>query len=299
MKKYAALFLFAAVFLLVEFPVSAAEAGAAEKVGEAEDALLREFGLEDVTDALEELMPGERIDFAETVRQIIGGELPFSWETAERLIKSQWMYQFGYHRESLVRILLLAVIAAVFANFSGIFPNQKIADVSFYVLYLLLLTVCLNGFRAMSDLAGGQLGRLTGFMKALGPVYFLAVAVAGRGGTSSAFYHLVLVLILLVELVIVKFVLPLIRVYMMVEVLNHLSEEDYLSKTAELVRLLVGWILKTMLACVVGFNVIQGLLMPVIDSVKRERSRGLPRRFRESEMPSGEWRRCFSERRCL
>ena len=63
--------------------------------------------------------------------------------------------------------------------------------------------------------------------------------------------------------------LPAIHIYMLVRVLNDLSLEGYLTKFAELIELCVSWSLKTLLACVVGINVIQGMISPAIDSVKR------------------------------
>lgn len=56
---------------------------------------------------------------------------------------------------------------------------------------------------------------------------------------------------------------------MMMKVLNYLSEEEYLSRFTELIETVVSWTLKTMLACVIGLNTIQGLIMPAVDSVKR------------------------------
>ena len=92
------------------------------------------------------------------------------------------------------------------------------------------------------------------------PLYFLAVAIAKGSVTSIAFYNLVLFLIFIVELLITSFLLPVIHIYMMVRVLNYLSSEDYLSKFAELIQVAVSWILKTLLACIIGLNVIQGMI---------------------------------------
>ena len=55
----------------------------------------------------------------------------------------------------------------------------------------------------------------------------------------------------------------------MVCMLNYLSKEDYLSKLAEVMGMVISWSLKTMLACVIGLNVIQGLIAPAVDTVKR------------------------------
>ena len=95
------------------------------------------------------------------------GKLPLSFETVGKFVKEQLFYEFSQSKKSLVYILMLAVAAAVFANFSGIFPNRQIAEISFYLLYLLLFTVCLNGFRVMTDFTAQRLGLLTSFMKVL------------------------------------------------------------------------------------------------------------------------------------
>lgn len=56
---------------------------------------------------------------------------------------------------------------------------------------------------------------------------------------------------------------------MVIRVLNNLSAEEYLSKFAELIEFIVTWTLKTLLAAIIGLNVIQGLISPAIDSLKR------------------------------
>ena len=182
---------------------------------------------------------------------------------------TSFFYALGSCRENLGHILLIAVIAAVFSNFSGVFQSRQISEISFYLLYLLLVALCLNSFQAVLDWVGEGVEALTTFMGAFCPVYFLAVAVAKGSVTAVAFYNLVLFLIYLAQMVIAGFLLPVIHIYFIVQVLNFLSREDYLSKLAGVLHMGVAWALKTVLACVVGLNVIQGLISPAVDSVKR------------------------------
>jgi stage III sporulation protein AE len=97
----------------------------------------------------------------------------------------------------------------------------------------------------------------------------MAVALATGSVTSIAFYNMILILICIVELVIQSFLIPLVQVYMVIRILNDLSTEEYLSKFGELLHTVVVWVLRTMLGAVIGINLIQGLLAPAIDSVKR------------------------------
>ena len=95
------------------------------------------------------------------------------------------------------------------------------------------------------------------------------MAFASGSVTSLFFYNVILFLIYVVELVIVRFLLPVVNIYIMVRVLGNLTGEDFLSEFADLIRKAVSWILKTLLICVVSVNVVQGLLAPAIDAVKR------------------------------
>ncbi len=226
-----------------------------------------EFG--EVDGELEKLFPEERIDFKETLSGILSGDISFTTGLLKRLVSDQLFYALKSSRENLVHILFLAVMAAVFANFGNVFQSRQVSEVAFYVVYLLMLALCLNSFHAVVEWTAGGIESLTSFMGAFCPLYFLAVSVAKGSVTAAAFYHLALFLIFLVELLIAKAMLPLIHVYMMVRVLDFLTAEEYLSKLAELIETVASWTLKTLLACVVGLNVMQGLISPAIDTVKR------------------------------
>lgn len=193
-------------------------------------------------------------------------------ETGQMLLqygKDQIGYEFRTNRRNLVYILLIAIIAAVFTNFSNALQNRQVSEISFYVLYLLLITMCLNSFRIAISGLEEKMEILLDFMRLLCPGYFLSVAISSGSSSSLMFYNLVLFLIYLVEMVIFRFLIPVVNVYIMIQIMNYLLGEDMLSELAELIKKGISWILKTLLGCVIGINVIQGLLAPAIDSLKR------------------------------
>ena len=282
MKKttYRILLVFSIVLLISLIPAGDVAAKAPDESGaagdsldtiqaETEKSLLNQFEFDEINQALDGLFPEEKLDFKDTVASLLSGDTALSAELLNRLVLDQLTYAFRVNKNNLVHILLIAVIAAVFTNFSNVFQNRQISEIGFFVLYLLLISLCLNSFQSSVDWVGEGIGNLTAFMKVLGPVYFLAVAIAKGSVTSVAFYNLVLFLIYLIEVLILKFLLPVIHIFIMVKILNFLSKEDYLSRFAELLELLISWTLKTLLACVAGLNIIQGLIAPAIDSVKR------------------------------
>lgn len=58
------------------------------------------------------------------------------------------------------------------------------------------------------------------------------------------------------------------NLYMLLVFINHLTKEEYLSQMTELTGKAVGWALKILLTVVMGFNTIQGMITPAIDSLK-------------------------------
>ncbi|HIZ12495.1 MAG TPA: stage III sporulation protein AE [Candidatus Mediterraneibacter stercorigallinarum] len=270
-------FLFTILLVLLVFGIGTRIVNAEELTGEdadavqeeIEDAIMSEFDFDEIEKSLQEMFPEEKIEFGDVVSSLMSGEPEETGRLFIDFVSDMISYEFRYNWHNLVYILLISIAAAVFSNFSGAFRNKQISDISFYVLYMLLITMCLTSFQTASQGVEGRLDSVVEFMRVLCPSYFLAVAFASGGVTSMFFYNVILFLIYVVELVIVRFLLPVIHIYIMVRVLGNLTGEDFLSEFAGLIHKIVTWALRTLLACVVGVNVVQGLLAPAIDTLKR------------------------------
>lgn len=236
---------------------------------EVQTALLSEFDFSGIEKSLNRMFPQEKITFSEVVSALMSGNMEETIRIFLGFLGDQVFYEFNYNRQNLVYVLLVALTAAVFSNFAGAFKSRQISDISFYIMYMLLITLCLTSFRTSAVGLEEKLSMLVDFMRVLCPSYFLAVAFASGSVTSIFFYNVILFLIYVVELVIVRFLLPVVNIYIMVLVIGNLTGEDFLSEFAGLIRKIVTWTLKTLLICVVSVNVIQGLLAPAIDAVKR------------------------------
>ena len=207
-----------------------AYAGEEEKIEESAQELMGQMDTDEINRMMEEIFPGRKVSFEVLIKEIFSGDIGKGLETAGGFLKEQFFYQFQSQKAGMIHIFLIAFIAAVFSNFSSIFKNRQVSDISFYVLYLLMIMICLNAFGTLTDMAGERISILLDFMKVLGPVYMIAVGMAKGVGSALSFYSLILILIFLIELLILNFLLPLIHVWVMVQILNFLSPEEYLSK---------------------------------------------------------------------
>jgi stage III sporulation protein AE len=234
-----------------------------------EQKILEEFDFSEMDESLHSLFPSGKVRFQDVMSAVMDGDLTAAIKLLWQFVKDQLGYEFRTNRKNLVYMLLIALIAAIFSNFSSALQNKQVSEISFYVLYILLVTMCLQSFQLAVDALEGNLESMLHFMKVLCPSYFLAVAIASGSSSSLMFYNLVLLLIFLVELVILKFLLPVIHIYIMVQAMNYMVGEDMLTEFGELIQKAISWTLRTLTGCIVGINLVQGLLSPAIDTVKR------------------------------
>ena len=266
------IFVFCAGSMIVEAAPGSSdssEASEEELVEQASEAMLSEFDFSGIEESLERMLPQDKVRFEKVVGALISGDLEETGQWFIRFIKDQLFYEFSYNRKAVVYIIMAAFASAVFSNFADAFRNRQISDVSFYVIYMLVITLCITAFHTtISGLEEG-IGSLTGFMQVFCPVYFMAVAFASGSTSALFFYNVVLFLIYVAELLIIHILLPAVNIYIMIRVLGNVTDEDFLSELSELIRKAVVWTLRFMVGCVVGINVIQGLLAPAVDTVRR------------------------------
>ena len=165
--------------------------------------------------------------------------------------------------------LVLVLLSAVFCHLSGVFQNNQIGDISFYMIYLLLFLLLLQAFDEMTGQMERLLEGVAVFMKALLPAYYIALTGACGVATATAFYQMILILIFLTEKILLLFLLPAIRMYLVLELINFLTKEEFLSKMTELLKNGILWALKSMIGVIVGIQLIQRMISPAVDTLKR------------------------------
>ena len=225
--------------------------------------------VKDLDTAIRKLFPEEKLHFQDLVESVIRQDENLSAGQIRNFVTDQFFYVLKVNKPVLASIIFLVLIAAVFSSFSEVFQNCQISQTAFFLVYLSVITVGIRNFQVATGEVQQGLENLILFMRVLCPVYFVCMAVAVGSISAIAFYNLALFLIFLVELVILKWIVPLIQIALLMEILNNLTEEEFLSKAAELLRLIIGWSLKSLLALVTGIGFIERIISPAADQVKR------------------------------
>ncbi len=263
------IFVFCMFFSMTVHATSPNEKEDATSPQEIQNELFEKFDFSEIDGMLDDIFPREKWQFKELVMSLVSGETELTFDLIKQYVKDQLFYELENSRSGMAHILILVIIAAIFSNFSKMFKSTQVSEISFFMLYMMLITITLTNFRILADAVIANLGRLLEFMKLLGPVYFLAVGIATGSNTSITFYQVVLLLIFLVEMLILNFLVPLAQLYLIMRILGELSPDIPLTKFSELLETIISWSLRTLMAGIIGLNVIQGLISPAIDTVKR------------------------------
>ena len=207
------------------------------------------------------------MDFGELVQKIIQGEEIDKGKLVMDVL-SMLFDEIDSFRGIIVKIMFLCVAFAILYNFANVFENPAVTEISFYMVYLLLMVLLMNSFFVLRDVAIGVLEEMMVFLKVLIPAFAVSMSFSGQVSTAAAFYEMTFLLIYGMEWLMQYLVIPAVQIYVVLELMNYLTEEEMLSRMTELLKSGVLWVMKVLFTVVVGINVVQNLLTPVIDTFK-------------------------------
>ena len=236
---------------------------------ETAEELLKEINLADVQKMLDDFMRADSFSMKEALIKLTRGERAFSKEAVQEFVYRFFFYQLDQEKELFVKLILLILLSAVLTSFAEIFENNQIGDISFFVVYLLFFTILMDSFSKMSSSLEKTISWMTEMMKGLAPAYYMTVCAASGAASAVVFYEGVLLMVWGIQWLLLTVFLPASGMYVLLQLVNSLSREEMLGKMAELLNTAVSWGLKSLLAAVVGLQIIRNLVAPVMDSVKR------------------------------
>lgn len=228
---------------------------------------LDELDFSGLDQVLEEQELSPQFDFRQLVQQLMEGEEIDKASLVQGLL-DLFFQEVGQSKSYMIRIILLVSAFALLYQFANVFENAAVTEISFYIVYMILLALLMKSFLLISDILGESLNRMLDFMRALMPAFCLSMVFSAGTITATAFYEMTLLLIYVIEAALIYGAVPAVHVYLVLELMNHLTKEEMISRLTGLIKGMVEWLLKFLFTLVIGINVVQGLLTPVIDTFK-------------------------------
>ncbi len=209
------------------------------------------------------------ISLSAIVEGIIKGDGEYVFGQVVNAIKNTLVGELVSNRTLMLQIIIIVLLGSIFVSIAGSFGNAFITENGFYVTYLIITSIMLTSFSITLDMVSDSIEKILILVRIIVPVYALAMNFLGYMSTASGMYQLILLGVWLVQVVILKFIIPMIKFYVIISLVNNLNKEDSFSKLAKLIKNLVSWLLKTIVVFVAGLNIIKSLIEPQIDAMGR------------------------------
>lgn len=238
-----------------------------EEMEETINGYLEELDFSEIDAVLRQQESTQEIDFREMVEKLIQGEeIEKGWLLKE--IVNRVFAEVESFRGTLVQIVLLCFVFAILYNFADVFENPAVTEISFYMVYMLLLVLLMQSFFILRDVSLEVITEMMVFLKVMIPAFTMSMAFSGQITTAAGFYDMTFLLIYGMEWIMGNLIIPAVQIYLVLELMNYLTEEELISRMTELLKSGIVWTMKVLFTMVIGINVVQNLLTPVIDTFK-------------------------------
>lgn len=232
------------------------------------DGLLSELGLSELDDYLRQENVGG-LTFSQLVKDLFTNGLSLNFSMIGEKIKQAVWQDYIDNRTVLIQILTLSVAFSVLLQMTSSIQKNYLSNLGFLGIYLILMMFLMKLFLIMSGTVGGFFTKLVEFMQMLQPAFCMSMVFSTGSMTAGAYYQLLLLLIYLIDTVFAKILLPVVQIYMVLQLVNYMMDESRFSRIAGLLSDSVHWCIKIFTTAVIGLNIVQGLLAPGIDGLKR------------------------------
>ncbi len=221
--------------------------------------------LADIGDAYGET---EEISFSEIFQLLMNGEVEEAVSKAADGFFDGISGEIVENRELIIRLTVLVLIAAIFNNYSSILKASYIGDQGFYITYLMIAALLIRSFTLVYGMAEDTIYYIGEIMQCMLPAFYMSIILCSGLTTSHMVNTMFLWMLSLVEKLLINVILPGIRIYFLIVLLNQINIKDRFSKLAGLLKQGLLFLLKGMVTGIIGLNMMKSMLVPVYDNAK-------------------------------
>ncbi|MBO5478910.1 MAG: stage III sporulation protein AE [Clostridia bacterium] len=164
-------------------------------------------------------------------------------------------------------MIVIIVIHSILKSISESLENKSISQITYYVQYILIVTLIMSNFADIINLAKNTIQNLVGFSYSLLPILLTLMMTTGSIASASAVQPVILFLITFIGNIITTFLLPLILIGTALSIVSKISDKVQIDKLAKYFKSSVVWILGIVLTIFVGVLSLEGSLTSSVDGI--------------------------------
>ncbi len=207
-------------------------------------------------------------DFSRIFKNIFSFRFKEAGEEAAKWLVHALTFELSSSKVLVGELIGVILFAAVFSNISSAFRRFSIGDSGFLISYFITFTIIFTNFRIMANLFRNTVTLLSQVLKLLIPAYTLSVTLTGNLTVGIVFYEYFMIVVLVVHWLCLMVVLPMIQYYLLLELLNHFSARQNISKLCESLYGFLARGMKFLFFLFFGFHLLETMVVPSFDMTK-------------------------------
>lgn len=205
------------------------------------------------------------IDIHELLNNAIKGEVD-----TNQLLKNIFPLLGTEIKESLKvmgSILIIVLIHSVLKSISDNLNNKSVAQITYYVQYILIATVIMTNFSSIITLTKEAVGNMISFIQLLFPLLMTLMLASGSVVSVNLVQPIILFIINLISNIFQSIIIPIILVGTALAIVSKISDRIQIDKLSKFLKSSSVWVIGILLTIFVGVLSIEGTLGSSVDGI--------------------------------
>ena len=205
------------------------------------------------------------IDIQELLNNAIKGELD-----TNQLLKNIFPLLGTEIKEALKvmgSILIIVLIHSVLKSISDNLNNKSVAQITYYVQYILIATVIMTNFSSIITLTKEAVGNMISFIQLLFPLLMTLMLASGSVVSVNLVQPIILFIINLISNIFQSIIIPIILVGTALAIVSKISDRIQIDKLSKFLKSSSFWVIGILLTIFVGVLSIEGTLGSSVDGI--------------------------------
>ena len=178
---------------------------------------------------------------------------------------------FGSEFKELLKvvtgILIIIIVHSILNSFSSNLENSNVSQISFYVQYILIVTLVMSNFADIIKLVNESIQNLVSFIYSLLPILITLMISTGSIASGTIIQPIILLLIQFIGNVITSFVIPIILVGTVLGIISNISDKVSVNKMSKYLKSWTLWFVGIVLTLFVTVLSLEGTMTASVDGI--------------------------------
>lgn len=179
----------------------------------------------------------------------------------------------------LASVMIVVVIHSILKSVSESLENKGISKITYYVEYILIVTLVLTSFSEIITITKASIQNLVGFIYSLIPILLALVVSTGSVASVSIMQPVILGSITFIGNVVQNAIIPILLVGTVLGIISNISEKIQVEKLSKFFKSSIVWFLGIVITVFVGILSVEGTLSSSVDGITAKTTKAVVSSF--------------------